>query len=113
MDIILLKNIEKVGRKFEIVTVKNGYGRNYLIPQGLALIANKANRNNLFFLRYCRACKLEPVPLTRAFFVGGPWRMKKHISYIYFSRENLGRKKAAPLLPVSASLVGCRKSMHN
>ncbi len=34
MDIILLKDIEKVGYKFDVVTVKNGYGRNYLIPQG-------------------------------------------------------------------------------
>ena len=34
MDIILLENIEKVGFVDEIVSVKNGYGRNYLIPQG-------------------------------------------------------------------------------
>jgi len=47
MEIILLKNIEKVGRKFEIVKVKDGYGRNFLIPQGLAIVANKVNRNNL------------------------------------------------------------------
>ena len=59
MDIILLKNIEKVGRKFEIVTVKNGYGRNYLIPQGLALIANKVNRNNLESFKRQEAAKLE------------------------------------------------------
>ena len=38
MNIILLENIEKVGFKDEIVTVKNGYGRNFLIPQGKALI---------------------------------------------------------------------------
>ena len=31
MDIILLENIEKVGFKDEIVSVKNGYGRNFLI----------------------------------------------------------------------------------
>ena len=59
MDIILLKNIEKVGRKFEIVTVKNGYGRNYLIPQGLAIIANKVNRNNLDSYKRQEAAKLE------------------------------------------------------
>jgi len=59
MDIILLKNIEKVGRKFEIATVKNGYGRNYLIPQGLALIANKANRNNLDSFKRQESAKLE------------------------------------------------------
>ncbi len=59
MDIILLKNIEKVGRKFEIVTVKNGYGRNYLIPQKLAIIANRANRNNLESYKRQEAAKLE------------------------------------------------------
>ncbi len=47
MDIILLQDIDKVGDKHEIVTVKNGYGRNYLIPQGMALIANSANRARL------------------------------------------------------------------
>ena len=59
MEIILLKNIEKVGRKFEIVTVKNGFGRNYLIPNGLALIANKINRNNLGSFKRQEAAKLE------------------------------------------------------
>lgn len=47
MEIILLKDIEKVGEKHTIVSVKDGYGRNYLIPQGLALVANKANRDRL------------------------------------------------------------------
>ncbi len=47
MDIILLQDLENVGSKFEIVTVKNGYGRNYLIPQGIAEIANDTNRRKL------------------------------------------------------------------
>lgn len=47
MDIILLQDVEHVGYKHELVTVKNGYGRNFLIPQGLALIANSANRARL------------------------------------------------------------------
>jgi large subunit ribosomal protein L9 len=47
MEIILLQNILKVGDKHEIITVKNGYGRNYLIPQGMAIIANAANRKKL------------------------------------------------------------------
>lgn len=47
MDIILLKDVEHVGYKHEVVTVKNGYGRNYLIPQGMAIIANSANRARL------------------------------------------------------------------
>ena len=47
MNIILLEHIEKVGAKHEVVTVKDGYGRNYLIPQGLAIVANKANMAKL------------------------------------------------------------------
>lgn len=43
MDIILLQDVEKVGDKHTVVTVKDGYGRNFLIPQKLAIIANKSN----------------------------------------------------------------------
>jgi large subunit ribosomal protein L9 len=51
MEIILLQDVDKVGEKHEVVKVKDGYGRNYLIPQGLALIANKTNRNRLEEMR--------------------------------------------------------------
>ena len=47
MDIILLEDVEKVGDKFEVVTVKDGFGRNWLIPQGKALIANDTNMRRL------------------------------------------------------------------
>jgi len=47
MDIILLQTLDKVGEQYDVVTVKNGYGRNYLIPQGLALIANDTNKRRL------------------------------------------------------------------
>ncbi len=43
MDIILKEDIKGLGYKNDIVSVKPGYGRNYLIPQGFAIIANKAN----------------------------------------------------------------------
>jgi large subunit ribosomal protein L9 len=43
MDIILLDHIDKVGARHDVVKVKDGYGRNYLIPRGLAIVANKAN----------------------------------------------------------------------
>ena len=39
MDIILQENVEKLGFKNEIVSVKNGYGRNFLIPKGLGILA--------------------------------------------------------------------------
>ncbi len=47
MNIILLKDIENVGEKHQIVTVKDGYGRNYLIPQQMAIVANDTNRRKL------------------------------------------------------------------
>ena len=44
MEIILITDIAGVGYKNDIVNVKAGYGRNYLIPQGFALLANASNR---------------------------------------------------------------------
>lgn len=43
MKVILLKDIRKIGKEGEIATVKDGYGRNYLIPKGLALMATDQN----------------------------------------------------------------------
>jgi large subunit ribosomal protein L9 len=42
MDIILKENIEKLGFKNEIVSVKNGYARNFLIPKGLGILATES-----------------------------------------------------------------------
>jgi len=39
MEVILKKNVDKLGYANEIVTVKPGYGRNFLIPQGYAVLA--------------------------------------------------------------------------
>jgi len=41
MRIILLKDVENVGKKFELKDVKDGYARNFLIPKGLAKLATK------------------------------------------------------------------------
>ena len=43
MQIILLERIEKLGQMGDLVNVKPGFARNYLLPQGKALRANKAN----------------------------------------------------------------------
>lgn len=51
MNIILLKDIDKVGDKNEVVTVKPGYARNFLIPKGLAIVANATNMAKLDDLR--------------------------------------------------------------
>lgn len=42
MEVILKDYVQGLGEKNDIVTVKNGYGRNYLIPQGLAVIATES-----------------------------------------------------------------------
>ena len=43
MDIILIQDVPGLGFKDEIVKVKNGYGRNYIIPKGYGVLANKSN----------------------------------------------------------------------
>ena len=42
MDVLLKKDVERLGSKDEIVTVKNGYGRNFLIPEGLGILATES-----------------------------------------------------------------------
>ncbi len=44
MEIILKQDIQGLGYKNDIVKVKSGYGRNYLIPNGSAIIANDSNK---------------------------------------------------------------------
>ncbi|MEN7551437.1 50S ribosomal protein L9 [Rapidithrix thailandica] len=44
MEIILKTDIKGLGYKNDIVSVKPGYGRNYLIPQGFAMLASEANK---------------------------------------------------------------------
>ena len=43
MDIILKQDVDLLGNKYDVVTVKDGYARNFLIPQGLAVAATKSN----------------------------------------------------------------------
>jgi large subunit ribosomal protein L9 len=47
MDIILKQDVNNLGYKNDIVTVKPGYGRNYLIPKGMAILATERNRKIL------------------------------------------------------------------
>jgi large subunit ribosomal protein L9 len=42
MEIILLQDVNKLGQKDDLVNVKNGYGRNYLIPRGYAIAATSS-----------------------------------------------------------------------
>ncbi len=47
MEIILKQDVQNLGFKDDIVTVKNGYGRNYLIPQGFAVLATPSAKKVL------------------------------------------------------------------
>jgi len=44
MEVILTQDVQGLGYKNDVVKVKPGYGRNYLIPNGVALIANDSNK---------------------------------------------------------------------
>ena len=43
MDIILMENVEKLGTVGDVVKVKNGYARNYLLPRQLGMLATAGN----------------------------------------------------------------------
>ena len=47
MEVILIQDLANLGFKNDIVKVKDGYGRNYLLPQRIAIIANEVNRKQL------------------------------------------------------------------
>ena len=47
MEIILLESLNKLGKAGEIVTVKDGFAKNFLIPEKKAIIANKKNKADL------------------------------------------------------------------
>ncbi|KIX20432.1 50S ribosomal protein L9 [Flavobacterium sp. 316] len=47
MELILKQDVQNLGFKDDIVTVKNGYGRNYLIPQGFAALATPSAKKVL------------------------------------------------------------------
>ena len=59
MEIILKQDVEALGFKDDIVTVKNGYGRNFLIPQGFAVLATTSAKKVLAETLKQRAFKEE------------------------------------------------------
>ena len=61
MDIILKTDVAKLGHKDDIISVKPGYGRNYLIPNGIAVLATESARKELAENLKLRAHKLAKI----------------------------------------------------
>ncbi len=61
MKVILLERINKLGRLGDVVDVKPGYGRNFLVPQGKAVVANQRNLEEFA----ARKAALEQVEMER------------------------------------------------
>jgi large subunit ribosomal protein L9 len=70
MEIILKQDIEKLGYADEIVKVKDGYARNYLIPQGFAIPATESNKKMLAETLKQRAFKAEKIRKEAEFMAG-------------------------------------------
>jgi large subunit ribosomal protein L9 len=61
MKVILTKDVPSLGGIGDLVKVKDGYGRNYLIPQEMAVLANEANRKEFEHKKTMAAAKKEKV----------------------------------------------------
>ena len=58
MDLILLQDVDNLGVKFDLVKVKSGYGRNFLIPKGLAKVATPSNVKHLEEIKKQQSAKV-------------------------------------------------------
>ena len=70
MEVILKHDVEKLGYADEIVKVKDGYARNYLLPQGLAIPANTPNKKMLAETIKQRAYKADKIRKEAEFLAG-------------------------------------------
>ena len=70
MEIILKQDVQKLGYADDIVKVKDGYARNYLIPQGWAIQASEPNKKILTETLKQRAFKLEKIRKEAEFLAG-------------------------------------------
>lgn len=57
MKVILSDDVEKLGRKGDVVTVADGYARNFLVPKGLAMIASRGSLKQAELMQKARAEK--------------------------------------------------------
>lgn len=70
MKVILADDVEKLGRKGDVVTVADGYARNFLVPKGLALFVNKGALRQAEQMRRAREEKEEKIKEEAAERVG-------------------------------------------
>jgi len=70
MEVILKQDVEKLGYADELVKVKDGYARNYLLPQGLAILATVSNKKMLAETVKQRAYKAEKIRKEAEFLAG-------------------------------------------
>ena len=61
MELILKQDVQNLGYADDLVKVKDGYARNYLIPQGLAILATEPNKKMLAETLKQRAFKAEKI----------------------------------------------------
>lgn len=59
MEIILIKDIPKLGRKYEVKTVRDGYGRNFLLPQKFAVLKTAISLKNFESIKQADIVKRE------------------------------------------------------
>ena len=70
MEVILKQDVHKLGYADDLVTVKDGYARNYLLPRGLAVLATPANKKVLAETLKQRAFKAEKIRKEAEFMAG-------------------------------------------
>ncbi|MBO4644974.1 MAG: 50S ribosomal protein L9 [Bacteroidales bacterium] len=70
MEVILKQDVQNLGYADEIVKVKDGYARNYLIPQGLAILATESSKKQLAETMKQRAFKAEKIRKEAEFMAG-------------------------------------------
>ncbi len=70
MEVILIQDVQNLGFTDDLIKVKDGYARNYLIPQGYAILATEAKKKMLAETKKQRAFKAEKIRKEAEFMAG-------------------------------------------